>query len=97
MNVEKIEYRPFGFSLFPAIRFAIRLSRVPYLEALISISGWLKTDDGKFISKLEEIRLNNNRSMDLGGSNSNLDKEFNNKHYYDFELIAPLDKRAVCV
>ena len=46
MEIKNIEPRHYEEAIFPGISFDVEISYTKYEEAIISINGWLRTDDG---------------------------------------------------
>lgn len=56
MKINKILCKPYEKSLFPSLKFDVEISYSKFQEAVISIDGWVETDDGKIIAEIKEAR-----------------------------------------
>ena len=92
MRIESVNVKPYENSVTPGIGFEIKISHTKYKEAIISVSGWLATDDGKIITELHE--LGESRSEAIGAKGSGFDSNFEEGRYMT-ELVALLNKRAL--
>ena len=93
MEIKKIEPKPYEKSVFPGISFDIEISYTRYEEAIVSVSGWLKTDDRKIVAEVKEV-LERKRGSEIGASGTRFDRNFK-EDFYRTTLIAFLDRRAL--
>jgi hypothetical protein len=93
MEIKNLNAEPFDGSIFPSIGFNVEIEYVKYQESITYINGWLKTDDGKIISSLEQI-ASQDKSSELAGKDSNKDAYFL-KEIYRTKLIALLGKNSL--
>jgi len=94
MQIKEVEPKPYEKSVFPGISFDIEISYTKYKEAIISINGWLKTDDEKIVAEIREEVREGRRDSEIGGSGSSFDRQFK-EDVYKTTLVALLDKRAL--
>ncbi len=94
MDIKKeIEPKPCEKSIFPAISFDLEISYTKYKEAIISVSGWLETDDGKIIGELREEVVTKETQYEIIAKRS-LDEKMK-EDVYNTKLLALLDRRAL--
>lgn len=93
MEIKEIGPSPYEKSIFPSLSFGTVVSRIKYDEAIIGVEGWLETDDGKTVARLDEI-LGEARSEDIAARYSRFDSGFKEEAYRT-TLIALLDKKAL--
>jgi len=94
MEIKKIEPKPYEKSVFPGISFDIEISYTKYKEAIVSINGWLETDDGKIVAEIREEVMEQVRYSEIGARDSAFDKKFK-EDVYKTTLIALLDRKAL--
>lgn len=94
MEIKNIEPKPYEKSVFPGISFDIEISYKKYEEAIVSINGWLETDDGKIVAEIREEVIGQVRYSEIGAKNSVFDKEFK-EDIYKTALVALLDRKAL--
>ena len=94
MKIENIEVKPYERSIFPGMSFEVEISHTKYGEAIISVNGWLETDDGKIVAEISETIPETPMSDEVGARNSRFDRNFK-ENIYKTILIALFDKRAL--
>ena len=92
--IKKVNVKPYPDSVLPSLRFDIELSYMDYGEAVVSIGGWLLSDDRKILSCLHEATLEAPRSWDIAAKGSALDDAFREKTF-SVSLVASLTKEAL--
>jgi len=93
MEIRNIIPRPYEESISPAIIFEVDIVYTKLREAIINVEGWLESDDGKILAKIEGI-LEKVKISELGASNSIRDSLIK-ETVYKTELIALLDAKAL--
>lgn len=94
MKIENVEVKPYEQSIFPAMSFEVEISYTKYREAITSVNGWLKTDDGKIVAEINETAPETTISDEVGAKASSFDVRFR-EEIYKTTLIALMDKRAL--
>ncbi len=95
MQINNIEVKPYE-DIFPSgILLEIDINRHKNQEAIMEVSGFLKSEDNKILAKLHQYSLNNTiGSEDIGARGSYKDREFKYDSYKTV-LISHLDKNVV--
>jgi hypothetical protein len=94
MNIQNVTSSLYEASIRPGISFDVEITHTKYQEAIVDISGWLETDDGKIIAELKEDVSESSSSYEIGAKGSIFDKQFKDE-IYKTKLVALLDKRAL--
>jgi len=94
MEIKKVLPKPYEKSILPGISFDVEIGYTKYEEAIISIGGWLETDDGKIIAEIREEVPEKAEYSEIGARDSSFDKRFK-EGVYKTTLIALLDRRAL--
>jgi len=92
MEILRVEPKSYEKSVLPAIRFEVELAHIKFQEAIVNIEGWVESDDGKILARVQEIP--ENLKSEIRAKGSRFDSEFKNT-VYTTNLIALLDKKAV--
>lgn len=93
MEIKSVIPRPYENSISPVIIFKVDITYTELQEGIINVEGWLESDDGKMLSKVEampEIL----RIGKLGARNSSHDSKFG-EIAYNTELVARLDEKTL--
>ncbi|MCK4433933.1 hypothetical protein KAU92_00475 [Candidatus Bathyarchaeota archaeon] len=86
---------PYEYSIPPGIMFEIKIAYQKFHEAVISIEGWLRSNDGKILAKAVEASPSGQpKSSEIGARGSIRDKNFK-EEVYTSTLIARLEKKAL--
>jgi len=94
MKIENIFAAPNEELIPPSIQFIVEISHKVFQEAIIGVSGWLQTDDGKFIATLNEYLFLKPRINEIAARGSSFDNKFKDV-IYGTVLIANLSKNAL--
>lgn len=95
MQINSIEIRPYEDIIPSGILLEIDINRQKNQEAIMEISGFLKSKDNKILTKLYQYSQNNTiESADIGARGSYKDREFKYDSYKTV-LISQLDKNVV--
>lgn len=94
MRIENIIVKTNENSIFPSLIFELDISYINYQEAIIGISGWLESDDGKIIAEINEDIPKGSISDEVGASCSSFDSKFIEK-IYKTTVITLLNKKAL--
>jgi len=94
MKIKEIRPRPYEKSIFPSISFDVEITYEKYSEAVVSIGGWLATDNGKVVAEVKEEDIEPSRGSSIGARGSAFDKEFK-EDVYKTTLVAPLRREAL--
>ncbi len=94
MRIKKIDPIPYEKSIFPGISFDVEIGYTKYQEAIVGISGWVETDDGKIIAEVREDVPDKTKYCEVGARQSHFDKEFK-EDVHKTTLVALLDRRAL--
>jgi len=93
MEIRNVVSEPYEKSTPPSIIFEIEISYRKYQEAVIGISGWLETDEGKIIANINE-HLYEPKASEIGARGSSFDSKFK-EDIYKTRIIAQLSKQAL--
>ena len=93
MRIESVKPEPYEKSALPGIIFEVEISHVKHQEAIIGVSGWLETDDGKVVSSINEL-CEEPKVNELGAKDSTFDSEFR-EEIYRTRIITLLSERAL--
>ena len=93
MEIKNVEHKPYEKSVLPSIIFGVEISHVKYQEAIIGVSGWLETDDGKVIASINED-IYEKRGDEIGARGSKYDSEFKDE-IYRTRVVAILSEKAL--
>ena len=93
MEIKNVEHKPYEKSVLPSIIFGVEISHVKYQEAIIGVSGWLETDDGKVIASINED-IYEKRGGEIGARGSKYDSEFKDE-IYRTRMVAILSEKAL--
>ncbi len=94
MRIRSIDHKPGENYVSPGIRFPTRLRYTEFEEAVMGVSGWLETADGKIIASLEEEHAEAIVHSEIGARGSSFDSQFKTSDY-ETVLAASLDSRAL--
>jgi hypothetical protein len=94
MEIKSVAPKPYDKSIPPGISFEVSLSHIKYQEAIISVGGWLETDEKKIIANLIEVPERKLTSTEIGAKESVFDSQFK-EETYKTTVIAPLDKKGL--
>ena len=81
--------KPYEKSISPAISFEVEIAHIEFEKAIISVDGWLESDDGKILANVIEILQDKLKSHGLGARDSSFDSKFK-ETVYKATLIALL-------
>ena len=76
MTIKRVNVEPCPDSILPSLRFNVELGYTRCSEAIVSIDGWLLSDDGKILSRVHEVAPEAPRTWDVGAKGSVHDAEF---------------------
>jgi len=94
MRIMSVAAKPPENILLPSILFEVEIGQVKYGEAIIGISGWLETDDGKIVAHVNEGASQGKRTSEVAARGSFRDNMFREEKYQTI-LISTLDKTAL--
>ncbi len=95
MEIRSIEPKPYEKAVFPGISFEAEISYKRYDEAIIGVSGWLKTDDGKILAEIKEV-VKGAETREIGAKGPKIGRSKDKpEDIYKTTLVALLDKRAL--
>jgi len=94
MEIKGVKHEPYEKSVFPSIIFEVEIGHIRYQEAIIGVSGWLETDDGKVIASVNEHIYEKPKAREIGAKGSAHDPEFK-EEIYRTKVIAILSKQAL--
>jgi len=94
MEIKRVEAKPYEDSIPPGIIFDVEISYTKLIETIISVKGWLKTDDGKIIAAIHELPARNIPKGEIGAKNTSYDDKIKGEIYKTI-IIAPLSKEAI--
>jgi len=96
VNISSIVIKPSENTLHPAVGIEADILYRQYDEAIMCVSGWLKTDDGKIVAELREIMDGTRRNPmgEIAARGTDLDSRRKDKTY-KANLIAFLDEKAL--
>jgi len=94
MQIRNVVTKPYENSISPAMSFEVEIAHTRYQEAIVSVDGWLESDDGKILSNLIEILPDKLKSNELGARDSRFDSQFT-ETIYNTKLVVLLERRAL--
>jgi len=93
MEIKSVESKPYEKSVLPSIIFEVEISHMRYREAIIGVSGWLETDDGKIIASINED-IYEKGGGEIGARGSKYDSWFKDE-IYRTRVVAVLSEKAL--
>jgi hypothetical protein len=93
MRILNATPKPYEKSILPAISFEVDIAHTAFQEAIVSVDGWLESDDDKILADITEIGTDRNFS-EVGARGSSHDNEFKETIYHS-TLVASLDRKAL--
>lgn len=93
MQIKNVVVKPCDNTIHPAISFEVEIVHTKYREGLVSVDGWLESDDGKILANVFEV-IPKEKLSEIGASDSIFDSKFK-ETVYNSTLIASLDEKAV--
>jgi len=94
MNIESISPKPYEKSILPGISFEVEIKYMKYQEAIISVNGWVETDDKNMIASLNEDIPEGPKASEIQAEGSRFDNNFK-ENLYKTTVVALLNKRAL--
>ena len=94
MEIKTVIPEPYENSVSPSIIFEIKISYTKYQEAIIAVSGWLETDDGKMVVNISEYSSGKPKISEIGAKGTNYDSHFKEEVYIT-NVIAQLNKQTL--
>ena len=94
MEIKTVIPEPYENSVSPSIIFEIEISYTKYQEAIIAVSGWLETDDGKIVVNISEYPSGKPKTSEICAKGTNYDSKFKEEVYIT-NIIAQLDKQSL--
>jgi len=100
MEIKVNSVKPYEKAALPTLQFDVEVEYNKFERVILGISGYLKSDDGKILSTLNEVSLQEGGETSsllgiLGARGSYRDKEFEEHISNRFLLIAILDKATL--
>jgi len=95
MEIVSVKPKPYENSVFPGISFEVEISYEGNKQAIIGITGWIQTDDGKIIAEVREERSNLRVFFLAASYVGEKDKDYFKTMKYKTTLVALLDKTAL--
>ncbi len=93
MEIKSVALEPYEMSVLPSIIFEVEISYRKYREAIVGISGWIETDDGKIVTNINEFS-DELKTSELAAEDSIFDSNFR-EDIYKTRLLAHLNKQAL--
>ena len=93
MQIKNVVAKPCDNTIHPAISFEVEIAHTNYREGLVSVDGWIESDDGKILANMFEV-MPNEKLSEIGASDSIYNSKFT-LTVYNSTLIAFLDEKAV--
>jgi hypothetical protein len=93
MRILNVTTQPSEKSILPAIGFEVDISHVAFHEAIVSVDGWLESDDDKILADITEIGTDRHFS-EVGARGTSHDNEFKETVYHS-TLFSFLDRKAL--
>ena len=94
MQIRNVVTKPYEKFISPAISFEVEIAHIKFQEAIISVDGWLESDDGKILANVVGFTAEKSKSSEVGAKDSSFDSKFK-ETVYNATLIAPLARKAV--
>ena len=94
MKINDVNPKPCEESILPAIIFEVNLAYEIFGEAIINIEGFLESDNGKILAKVEVMPKDEKTSSEVGARGSCFDSDFK-KGTRIKTLIVFLSKKAL--
>ena len=99
MEVKVSSVRPYERATLPALQFDVEIEYQKFGEVILGVSGYLKSDDGRVLSTLNEADSQEGGKTiflgTLGAKGSHYDEAFKGKIVYRLSLIAILSRESL--
>jgi hypothetical protein len=99
MEIKVYSTKPYERAALPALQFDVEIGYQKFGEVILGVSGYLKSDDGRILSLLNEAdsqEIGKTISLGtLGAKGSESDEVFKEKIVYRLSLIAILNRESL--
>ena len=94
MEIKLVESQPYEKSVVPSIKFDVKIEHKKCQESIIGVNGWIESKNGKIITEISEIAVEDLKISHIMAKNSDYDPRFENG-IYEVSFLSLLNEKSL--